>query len=341
MATVALTTVASKQAALKERLATEKALTAEIDKLVKLHVDGEVEIPAGCFSRLVRCPSLPFLARKKGIAVSTVESLGAAAATSVTAAAADAALGISATASESGTARATQRGDLSSRLFGKSKKKEAESKDVKIEVAMQEVQARVEGLQDRLSLARQRALAHKRAGKHEAALREMKKAKGVEKQLAVANAAMDALERQEAVLAQSNLQRELAAALSSTNTEVKRKTKGLLDFAEKAVDESIEVADDAQDIGAVFEGLVGAGGDGDDDELLEELNAMMADEDDVAPPPARHAIGATSVSAVAAAVGAVPMPEAVPASCFPSVPKEKSRKAAAAIERTGLLAAGV
>lgn len=250
-----LTTVASKHAAMKERAAIQKTVDAEVDKMVKLHVEGELDRSPGCFSRLVSCPG--FGTRFRRMAVPTVESASVS-----SSAAASASLG-------------SKSGSLMTRLVGNSKQNEA----VRIETAMKTVQARVSLLSEKVTVSRQRALDSKRASKNEEAMRELRKSKAVEKQLATATAALEALERQEDMLAQSSLQRELAAALSTTNKEVKKKHKGLLSFAEKAVDESVELKDDAEDIGSVFDGLVGAVDPGvDEDELLQELESMVEDD---------------------------------------------------------------
>ena len=363
MASASLTTVASKQAALKERAAADKAAAAEIDRLVRAHVEGAADVPTGCFARFVHCPGMMMggmggmggMLLRKRMPVSTVEvadvalsaksaapsaaasSCSPCSSSSLLASSSSLAAAASGLAAGSGTAAAASahqhhRRDLATRLFGKSKKGAAASEGVRIETAMGSVQVRIEQLQDRLQVGKQRALALKRASRHEEALREMKKVKAVEKQLCVANAAMEALERQEAMLAESNLQRELAAALSSTNAEMKQKHKGLLSFAEKAVDESVELADDAQDIGAVFEGLVGASDAGvDDDELLEELNAMMEED-----------AGASSGGGVAAsAASAASACGSAPVCHFPSAPQTEVVSAAAGGEKRALLSGSV
>ena len=300
-----ITSIATKQAALKERAAEEKVISAEIDKLVRIHVDGEVDAKSvGCFGKLVQCPSvLASWRRGRQIAVSTVECASAAT-----------------TASSTCTLSQTEskRSEMATRLFGKAKKGAELPESVRIETAMRSVAVRVEQLNERLSAARKRALALKRAGKHEEAIREMKKAKGIEKQIGVANAAMDALERQEAVLAESNLQRELAAALSSTNSAVKQKQAGLLNLAEKAVDDSTEISDNVEDIGAVFEGLVSANDVGlDDDEVLGELEAMMHESE---AEPERLAAAAIAAPAAPSAPVAPAASIPVPVSSFPKAP---------------------
>ena len=287
-----LTTVASKHAALKDRAAIQRKVEAEVDKMVKVHLDEE-RTP-GCFSRLISCPG--FGRRFRRMPVSTVESAS-----------------VSSSVAESAAERVSKSNSLINRFVGNSKHNEG----VRIENAMKTVQARVSLLSEKVKLSRQRALASKRASKHEEALRELKKSKALEKQLATATAALEALERQEDMLAQSSLQRELAAALSTTNKQVKKKHKGLLSFAEKAVDESVELKDDAEDIGSVFDGLVGAVDTGvDEDELLQELESMVGDEseDDNSSVRAEVAASSDSSASVYAAFPNAPLGESVPKS---------------------------
>jgi Fic family protein len=143
---------------------------------------------------------------------------------------------------------------------------------------MKTVKARVDGLADRVKIGRERALRAKNEGRSNDAIRELKKAKALEKQLTAARAALDTLERQQDMIEESVLQRELATALKSTTTSVKNKSRGLLAFAESAVDESVEVRDDVEDVAAVFEGMASTYDTGvDDDDLIEELNALTSE----------------------------------------------------------------
>jgi hypothetical protein len=102
----------------------------------------------------------------------------------------------------------------------------------------------------------------------------LKKAKNDEKLLASANAALETLESQKDMLENAALQRELASALASTTKQIKGQTKGLVKFAEKAVDDTQELRDDAEDLNAAFEGIQPTF-NVDEEELLEELDAMM------------------------------------------------------------------
>ena len=254
-----VTTVESKNAAIKERAASDKDIHTQVDRLIKIHVDGDVDVQRRCWPRLVGCPGL-FSFGNRRTAVSTTEG---------------SLQGFSA-AAVSSTSTARQGSKIVERLVGRNKSENTEY--LRIEEATKSVQSRLAILQERLHSARQRALTAKRQSNNEEALREMKRVKAVEKQLATATAALEALERQEDMLAQSTLQRELAVALSTTNKEVKKKHKGLLGFAEKTIDQAVELKDDAEDIGAVFDGLVGSTDTGvDDDDLLKELDDLVAE----------------------------------------------------------------
>ena len=91
-----------------------------------------------------------------------------------------------------------------------------------------------------------------------------------------------ALEQQLDVLAESELQREVASALSASVKSIKGKTKGLLGKTETAVDDAAEVADLAADMSQVLEGLTPANGV-DEEDIADELAELMraAEEDSV------------------------------------------------------------
>jgi len=148
------------------------------------------------------------------------------------------------------------------------------------------------------------------AGKRTEALLALKKSKNDEKLLASANAALETLSSQQDMLENAKLQKELASALASTTKSIKSKTKGLVKFAEKAVAGSQDLRDDAEDLNAAFEGIQPTF-NGDDDELLEELNELMGENN---PPTA-----ASMVQVVADSVVKVAAASLEP-SAFPSVP---------------------
>lgn len=293
--TATLSDVASKLTLLKTRRDETLAIEKQVELLVRQYAPEEAAAVQGCFPRILSCP-VGWLKRRGGSTrVATTETVAG---------------------MEAPKVAGTSRNRMLNRFVGV--KKENASESQKIVVAMEAVSARVTELQDRVALGRERALMLKKSGKQDQAIRELKKSKGVEKQLGAARAALDTLERQQDLVAESALQRELATALESTTSTIKQKHKGLVDIAEKAVDDSTEVADEVQDVAQVFEGLAPIH-DGDDEELLEELAAMMMEDP----------VDATL------AVAAPALPSALDVPVFPSAPKAATARAR---ERETLLA---
>lgn len=246
------TDVASKNEMIKNRRLELAEGKKRVEQLVREWAPEEAPPPKGCFPSSIRLFSSCSLWRRRASKVATSEA--------------------------STTSTIKQSGDskLLMRMVGV--RKERTSENEKIEVAMKTVKARVESLADRVKIGRERALRAKTEGRTQDAIRELKKAKALEKQLTAARAALDTLERQQDMIEESVLQRELATALKSTTANVKAKSKGLLAFAESAVDESVEVRDDVEDVAAVFEGMASTYDTGvDDDDLIEELNALTSE----------------------------------------------------------------
>ena len=244
----------------RENVAIEKAATAHAIRL------GAEDAPtsSGCFHRLWACAPM------RAARVSTREE----------------------TTPATQTIKTAATNSLLNRLVGSKKKDQS----VQLDAALQSVAARVSELADREKLARARAVAASRAGKKEEALRELKKAKAVEKQLVAARMALATLEQQHDMLAETALHQELTTVLKSTTGVVKKKQKGLLESAEQAVDANQEMVDDVSDISQVFEGLAPVG-DVDEDGLLEELREMVGEDVEAAAP---------VVAPVAAAVPSFP-----------------------------------
>jgi len=248
---VMATDIASKKEMIKNRNSELAEGKKRVEQLVREWAPEEAPPPKGCFPSIRLFSSCP-LWRRQASKVATSEA--------------------------STTSTIKQSGDSKLLLRMVGVRKEHTSENERIEVAMKTVKARVEGLADRVKIGRERALRAKTEGRTQDAIRELKKAKTLEKQLAAARAALDTLERQQDMIEESVLQRELATALKSTTTSVKNKSKGLLSLAESAVDESVEVRDDVDDVAAVFEGMVSTYDTGaDDDDLLDELNALTSD----------------------------------------------------------------
>jgi hypothetical protein len=302
-----LTTVETKLNMLKERRAATVALTKEVNRLLSVRgeaadVDG-VHLPVGCFGRLVwACPRFSLFSSSGRVKLSTVEGGSTAA-------------GSSYAATQANLFNAAPSKDtFHRRIFG-TQSGVAAQESRKIEVALQTVSARLEALRDRSKIQRERVVYLSNEGKKTEALRELKKAKATDKQVAVAQQALDTLERQNDLLSESVLQKELATALASTNQTVRGKTKGLLVASEKAVDQSQELRDAADDVAAVFEGLAPAHDDDDDDELLAELSQLIDDTTSVS----TSSSSSLPAQSVGSAVAALTAPPTAP-DRFPSAP---------------------
>lgn len=249
-----VTDIASKNEAIKVRKKELATAEKQLDNLVRVWAPDEAPPQQGCFPKLSLCPSL--FSSAKRVATTELET--------------------NSTGYASKMRQSGQGSKLLQRVVGTRKQKSSETE--KIELAMHTVQTRIVSLTDRVKIGRERAMTAKSEGRTEEAIRELKKAKAVEKQLNAARMALDTLERQQDALAESTLHRELATALKSTTEGVKAKNKGLLSMAESAVDGSTEIRDDIEDIAAVFEGMAPAYDTGaDEDDLLAELDDMMSD----------------------------------------------------------------
>ena len=168
------------------------------------------------------------------------------------------------------TARSASSADV--RLFGQHKQQTSASD--KLANAAKSVEAHVEQLSEKASLARAKAAQLASLGKKAEAMASLKKAKLLEKQLETATHTHAALETQVDVLAQSALQREVASALSASVATSKKKSKGLLSRTETAVDEAAELKDLAEDISNAMGGLQNDVFD--EDELEAELAELSA-----------------------------------------------------------------
>ena len=261
----AVRTVEDKTSALKERQEEQRKLGRVIDRLI---ADGSVshdEVASGCMGRGL-CPTIGRgVARFLGIsqrarAVSTKE------------------VEIASVAVAKDSATRSTGSEISRAVLGlaPSKKKTPQSK---LAAASEAMRARVESLESRASEGRAAAAAAMKAGNKASAMRELKRAKMLEKQALSTQGAMDALEAQSDMLEQTALQKEVAAALGATAKSLK-KEKGLLSKAEDAVDAAAEMRDMHEDLTQVMAGLGDAvSNDVDEDELLEELQSMVADND--------------------------------------------------------------
>jgi hypothetical protein len=284
----AVRTVEDKTSALKERQEEQRKLGRVIDRLI---ADGNVshdEVASGYMGRGLCSTIGRGVARFLGIsqrarAVSTKE------------------VEIASVAVAKDSATRSTGSEISRAVLGlaPSKKKTPQSK---LAAASEAMRARVESLESRASEGRAAAAAAMKAGNKASAMRELKRAKMLEKQALSTQGAMDALEAQSDMLEQTALQKEVAAALGATAKSLK-KEKGLLSKAEDAVDAAAEMRDMHEDLTQVMAGLGDAvSNDVDEDELLEELQSMVADNDTEPTAPDVEAVSAHSELAEKAAM---------------------------------------
>ena len=205
---------------------------------------------------------------------------------------------------------------LDQAVFGHKATTASSAASDRLSTAAASMEAHAESLGERAAAARAKAKSLIAAGKKAEALAWLKKAKQAESQHSNAVATHAALERQIDVLAESALQKEVATALSASVAVAKKKTAGLLSKTEDAVDSAIELKDFAEDVSQAFGGL--QADNYDEDELLEELQAMQMEEE-------IEEVVATPAPAPVVAV-------AVDASAYPAAPK-----AAKKLERKSLL----
>ena len=154
-----------------------------------------------------------------------------------------------------------------------------QSTEQKLATAMEGLRQRISVLETRISECRSSASASMKAGNKTAAMRELKRSKALEKQLATTQNVLDSMEAQSDLLEQTALQKQVASALGSS-AKTLQKEKKILSSAESAVDQAAELRDLSHDLTDVLAGLE-APVDYDDDDLLAELQGMVDEE----PPP--------------------------------------------------------
>lgn len=253
---IALKSSQDKNVALKARMEEQRKLGATIDVLMR---DADPGTTGGCgvcnlWRRLTR--------RQRAVAIAAVESTTAASAPS-------AASGV----------------QSSSRIFGMRKA----DPHTALASAASTMESRNQQLEARAASEREEAKRLMALGQKASAMRALKRAKGTEKQLEANQAALIAVEQQVDLMAQAEMQKQVASALASSSKGMKAQRK-LLKNAESAVDEAQDARDMADDLGNVMAEFAQNGNGPEDDELLEELKAMVAE----APPPK------TALSSVAA-----------------------------------------
>ena len=217
---------------------------------------------------------------------------------------------------------ASDQSALDQAVFGQQRSGAAASSSAaeRLSRASESMGAHVDSIRARAEAAKSQAKALMGAGKKKEALKEMARYKQAEKQLENAQATQLALERQLDVLAEADVQREVASALSASVATARKKTKGLLSKTESAVDGSVELRDLAEDVASTLGGIQTDVYD--DDELLEELAAMTAADE----------ITLDHAEEAPVAVGA----PTIDVAAFPAPPR--GIKSAKALERKSLLA---
>ncbi len=252
-----IATLEDKTAALEERKEAERNLASQIDRALRIvEDDGDV----GCNF------CFPFR-RLRGLR-SSIGNLR----TAAVGAGESAADATKAVAGSTATHRA---------LFG-SKKKKADP-NAKLAEAASAMQERIRGLEYRALEGKREAALLMKQGQKAAALRALKKAKGLEKQVEQNQAALDAVEQQVDLMAQAEMQRQVTAALSTSSQNMKQ-NKDMLKKAETAIDDATEARDMADDLnGVMTEFATTGGGDIDEDDLLAELQELAASTEEPAP----------------------------------------------------------
>ena len=228
--------------------------------------------------------------------------------------------------SRRGRSRVAQESGMEVAVFGQSAAGAgAASTNARLEKAAEQMESHAAQLYAKAGASRSKAKALMAQGKKQEAMLALKRAKALEKQAEVAASTHAAIEQQQEMLQSSALQREVASALSASIATTKKKTKGLLEKAENAVDGSAELRDVAEEINEVMGGLAKAD-DYDEEDLLEELELLAREPDDEE---ATAAAAAAAEEALPSAADAKAMVEpqaivvGIDPSQFPSAPKAK------------------
>ena len=228
--------------------------------------------------------------------------------------------------SRRGRSRVAQESGMEVAVFGQSAAGAgAASTNARLEKAAEQMESHAAQLYAKAGASRSKAKALMAQGKKQEAMLALKRAKALEKQAEVAASTHAAIEQQQEMLQSSALQREVASALSASIATTKKKTRGLLEKAESAVDGSAELRDVAEEINEVMGGLAKAD-DYDEEDLLEELELLAREPDDEE---ATAAAAAAAEEALPSAADAKAMVEpqaivvGIDPSQFPSAPKAK------------------
>lgn len=146
----------------------------------------------------------------------------------------------------------------------------------KLEAAASTMRARLAQLDERYAAARSATQAAVNATPQNKALamRELKRSKAINVQIASTQSALDAVEQQADMLEQTAMSREVAHALGATAKSMKR-DKTMLSKAEDSIDAAVEMRDLHDDLSQVMAGFGDAiNNDYDEDDLVAELQGM-------------------------------------------------------------------
>jgi hypothetical protein len=147
------------------------------------------------------------------------------------------------------------------------------SPDEKLAQAAATLKSRLLQMESRAASEREEAKAALKMGQKSSALRLLKRAKMTDKQVEAAQQSLLAIEQQVDLMAQAAMQKEIASALATSSKGMKANKK-MVKNAEAAVDDAQEARDMAEDLSNALSEL-GANDNGDDDELLQELQDMV------------------------------------------------------------------
>ena len=165
----------------------------------------------------------------------------------------------------------------------------------KLADAAASMERRIQELELRAQSERAEAKSQMQSGHKAGAMRMLKRAKMTEKQLEANQGSLMAIEQQVDLMAQAQMQKQLANALASSSKGMKAQKK-LLKTAESAVDEAQDARDMADDLGQVMTEFANSSTiDAEDEDLLSELQQMV---DDDTNPPAAGAIRAANAGLV-------------------------------------------
>ena len=315
-AAVVAYTADEKYRQLRMRKEESRKLGAHIDELVRRAESGDA--PAGCSTGLCAWVRRR-LGRGERVSVAAVEAV------------------------KNGTHSNVELHRAVFGLAGASKKVDPAAK---LEEAASVMRARIEQLEDRARDQRKVALGARKAGQKQVAMRELKKAKAVEAQVEANQQSLMAVEQQVDMLAQAAMQKTLASALATTSKSMKKDAKAL-GKAETAIEEAQEARDMATDLNQVMAEFAGGGTQElDEDELMAELEGMVAEEADPPPPVDAEAAASARLAEIAdleAKLAARKLQKetttlhSAAVAAMPVAPKANAKRAAKKEEKAGLL----